>query len=119
MCVIVYSNFITTLKVGIEVTTSRTKYTIYATNLIKKKRDHTHLLHLGQMQGILVLGSELHEPHVATLTQLRDGSDPGEELEHCLDGHDCVAVGQGVLLCRVGQLLVDDHHIFRQQDAGP
>lgn len=78
----------------------------------------THLFHLGEVQGVLVLRAELHEPHVRRLRQLRDALDAGEVLEHGLHGHNRVAVGQRVLLGRVGELLVDDHHVLGQRDTG-
>lgn len=34
-----------------------------------------------------------------------------------MDGHYGVAIGQAVLLGRVRQLLVDNHHVLRQRDA--
>lgn len=35
----------------------------------------THLFHFGQVQGVLVVRPELHEPHVRRLRQLRDALD--------------------------------------------
>jgi hypothetical protein len=40
-------------------------------------------------------------------------------LEHCLDRHDRVAVGERVLLGGIGEFFVDDDHVLRQSDSGP
>ena len=38
-----------------------------------------YLFHSGQVEGVLVAGPELHEPHVGRLAQFRDGLDAREE----------------------------------------
>lgn len=95
------------------------------------------------MQRIFIMRSKLSESHVGTLRQLRYTSYARKEptlaktkttlksikidtcythtqknsLEHRLHGDNGVAIGQTVLLGRVRQLLVDDHHVLRQRDA--
>lgn len=62
---------------------------------------------------------KLHKPHVARLGQFSDAFDAGEELEHRLNGHNGVAVGQRVFFRRIGQLLIHHNDVLRQRNPGP
>lgn len=86
------------------------------------------------MQRILVMSTELHKSHVGTLRELRYAANTREEseelelsmkccfekdihphlLEHILNGNNGIAICEGVLLRRIGQLLIDYHHVLGQ-----
>lgn len=41
----------------------------------------SHLLQFGESERVAVLGSELHEPHVGGMRELRDDAETGEQPE--------------------------------------
>lgn len=103
----------------------------------------SHLLQFGESEGVAVLGSELHEPHVGRVRELSDDAEAGEQSvrrgeggyeplafaitrplflvmvipEHGLDVDDGLGVCHVVLLGAHGALFVHDHQVVGVDDT--